>query len=180
MAKKAHTATDVTNIADFVITDPQDATRSVRFGDLPFVSQTRMIAKAVNELLSDSGAMSKEQMAKMSEEEVVAKKAEAREKRWNSLLTGEFVVGQRGPRLDPVEAEWRRLALIACEKAFDKMVAAGKAHKDARPKKLADWQSWIDQWKATPKGREALETARANVANSATATDSDDFEPTLA
>jgi hypothetical protein len=75
--------------------------KSISFSELPVKSQVRLIIKGANEILTDSGAFSKEQVAKFTDEGVLeAKKAEAREKRWNSLLTGEFSVGVRGPRVD--------------------------------------------------------------------------------
>jgi hypothetical protein len=90
----------IESILDHMVTDPQDESKAVRFGDLPIVSQVRMVIKATNELLSDSGAMSKEQIAKHEAAGTLdSAKAEARDKRWNSLLSGEFSVGARGPKL---------------------------------------------------------------------------------
>ena len=111
MARKTKTNGDTTvapidngvvpaSVLDVVIKDAATG-REIRFGDLPVKSQARLVTKGANEILTDSGAFSKEQVAKMTEEGTLeAKKAEAREKRWNSLLTGEFSVGVRGPRVD--------------------------------------------------------------------------------
>ena len=88
------------SVADVIITDASTG-RTIRFGDLPVKSQARLVTKGANEILTDSGAFSKEQVAKFESEGVLdSKKAEARDKRWNSLLTGEFAVGMRGPRVD--------------------------------------------------------------------------------
>lgn len=160
-----------TNVLDFVIADPVDATRSVRFGDLPVVSQVRMVRKAVNELLSDSGAFSKEQLSKWTEDEAKAKKAESREKRWNSLLTGEFSVGIRGPRLSPVDAELKAMALAAIRKAWDAKVSAGKIAKDAPFPKGETLQKYVDSWNTRNPGArqvaESIVAARAGASESA-------------
>jgi hypothetical protein len=149
----------ITNIADFVVSDSTDAARSVRFGDLPLKSQERMVRKAVNELLSDSGAMSKEQKDKLSAEELAAKLAEAREKRWNSILTGDFVVGVRGPRLDPVEAAFRNAAVVAMGAQWDKRVASGHLNKETKkPKGITEWVDggYLEEFRNSKKGQALL------------------------
>ena len=99
-APVAEATPDVGSVLDVVIKDAATG-REIRFGDLPVKSQARLVTKGANEILTDSGAFSKEQVAKFTEEgSLDAKKAEARDKRWNSLLTGEFSVGVRGPRVD--------------------------------------------------------------------------------
>ena len=118
----------VATIADYVVTDPQDDTKTVRFGDLPIVSQVRMVTKAVNELLSDSGAFSKDLIAKYTADGTLdSKKAEARDKRWNSLLSGEFSVGTRGPKLPE----------------------SVRVYRDVLASRFAKW--WNDQRKAGAK-----------------------------
>ena len=91
---------NVESVADVVIRDAATG-REIRFGDLPVKSQARLVTKGANEILTDSGAFSREQVEKLTASgELEAKRAEARDKRWNSLLTGEFSVGVRGPRVD--------------------------------------------------------------------------------
>lgn len=195
MAKKAKTETTTespapTNggpqtVEDFlnsIYTDPHNPERSIRIGDLPVKSIARVFTKGANEILTDSGAFSKEQVEKFTAEGVLdAKRAEARDKRWNSLITGEFSVGVRGPRGDEVERETRKILMAELEAYYNSLrgtnpklanVSWSAVKAEQRDVLLAKWTGAIDKATGRTKGELAREKAQANVADRKAAAES--------
>jgi hypothetical protein len=153
----------VTTVADVIITDAATG-RTIRFGDLPVKSQSRLVTKGANEILTDSGAFSKEQVAKMTADGTLdAKKAEARDKRWNSLLTGEFSVGVRGPRVDESTRVYNECLTETFKAYWNKSRAEGAKVVPFNEVKAEQLKKLLDRWAAHtgPDGKTMGETARA-------------------
>jgi hypothetical protein len=114
MAKKAKQVGNDMEVKDDVTLATLVLTRgdyTVKWADLPEKSKVRMATKAFNELMQDSTAFSKEQLKDKTAEEVETMKAEKRDARFNSILTGEFKVGGGGgARLPAIERVIREIA----------------------------------------------------------------------
>jgi len=171
MAKKAKTAGEpATNgnesipesVAEVIITDVATG-RTIRFGDLPVKSQARLVTKGANEILTDSGAFSKEQVTKMAADGTLdAKKAEARDKRWNSLLTGEFSVGVRGPRVDESTRVYNEVLTESFKTYWNAQRAGGAKVPPFGEVKAEALKKLLERWAshAGPDGKTMGETAR--------------------
>jgi hypothetical protein len=86
-----------------------------------------MAIKAFNELMQDSTAFSKEQLANKTDAEIEEMKAEKRDARFNSILTGEFKVGGGGARLPQIDR-------VVNEIAEERVKAIAVARKVPMPK----------------------------------------------
>src|SRR6516162_692251 len=160
-APVAEATPDVGSVLDVVIKDAATG-REIRFGDLPVKSQARLVTKGANEILTDSGAFSKEQVAKFTEEgSLDAKKAEARDKRWNSLLTGEFSVGVRGPRVDESTRVYNECLAESFKAYWNKSRAEGAKVVPFNEVKAEQLKKLLDRWAAHtgPDGKTMGETA---------------------
>lgn len=131
MAKKSNKAdasqdapSDDVTLSTLVLTR---GTYTVKYSDLPMKSQVRMAVKAFNELMQDSTAFSKEQLDGKTESEIDAMKAEKRDARFNSILTGEFKVGGGGARLPQIDR-------VINEIAEERVKAIAVARKVPMPK----------------------------------------------
>lgn len=130
MAKKAKEIGSDMAVADDTTLATLTLTRgdySVKWNDLPEKSKVRMATKAFNELMQDSTAFSKEQLKDKTPEQIETMKAEKRDARFNSILTGEFKTGGGGARLSSIDK-------VIAEIALKRLKAIAVARKVPMPK----------------------------------------------